>query len=146
MNEHLVDQWNSAVSKDDIVYHLGDFGFQEIGHYRGLLNGHIHLIRGNHDKEKHIQAFGFASIQDYLILDVSGMKVLMVHRPPHRENWTVVPNIAKYDVCLYGHVHNNHDGEWLKENNCWYKNCSVEVMNYTPQPLLDVLAPVLFKG
>lgn len=27
MNEYIVNKWNSVVTKDDIVYHLGDVGF-----------------------------------------------------------------------------------------------------------------------
>ena len=34
MNEALVSNWNRVVAEDDVVYHLGDFGF---GGRRGLL-------------------------------------------------------------------------------------------------------------
>ena len=27
MNEYIVNKWNSVVTKNDIVYHLGDVGF-----------------------------------------------------------------------------------------------------------------------
>ena len=53
MNEGLIEEWNSAVSKGDLVYHLGDFSFGDARQTVEIikrLNGTIHLIRGNHDK------------------------------------------------------------------------------------------------
>ena len=55
-NEMLIDHWNSVVSKDDIVYFLGDLGFgnlNDIATYSRRLNGHKCIILGNHDKRKH---------------------------------------------------------------------------------------------
>ena len=27
MNEAIISNWNNSVTNDDIIYHLGDFGF-----------------------------------------------------------------------------------------------------------------------
>ncbi len=52
MDDVLVQNWNSAVTPKDDVYHLGDFiwgkGVQ-VTEFRKRLNGNIHLIVGNHD-------------------------------------------------------------------------------------------------
>ena len=53
MDAVLVDGWNTTVSPEDTVYHLGDFAHRNsrsAAHYRNLLNGTIHLILGNHDE------------------------------------------------------------------------------------------------
>jgi calcineurin-like phosphoesterase family protein len=54
MNEALISNWNSVVTPDDVVYHLGDFAFgNEDGVNRIMqrLNfKHMHFIKGNHDK------------------------------------------------------------------------------------------------
>lgn len=53
MNEILIDNWNSKVKSQDIVYFLGDFAFanhETTEKYLKRLNGNIHLCRGNHDK------------------------------------------------------------------------------------------------
>ena len=53
MNEELIKNWNSVVSKHDIVYVLGDFalcGKEEIIKVTQQLNGRKRLILGNHDK------------------------------------------------------------------------------------------------
>lgn len=52
MDEGLIQNWNRVVGKDDIVFHLGDFAFAPNSQWKKLidrLNGHIHLILGNHD-------------------------------------------------------------------------------------------------
>ena len=52
MDEGLIQNWNRVVGKDDLVFNLGDFAFATNGRWKELinrLNGHIHLILGNHD-------------------------------------------------------------------------------------------------
>lgn len=55
MNSGLVEAWNKVVSKDDVVYHLGDFVFGGINNWKEILsqlNGRVRLVRGNHDDSK----------------------------------------------------------------------------------------------
>lgn len=55
MNQGIIDNWNSVVKDDDIVYLLGDMGFCGIEKLRSLisqLKGHIRLVQGNHDSDK----------------------------------------------------------------------------------------------
>lgn len=46
MDNAIIDNWNSVVEPNDIVYHLGDFGNVEICK---KLHGHIKLILGNYE-------------------------------------------------------------------------------------------------
>ena len=51
-DEELIRRWNNKVSKNDIVFHLGDVGFdhpKKIHEYLEKLNGKIYLVIGNHD-------------------------------------------------------------------------------------------------
>lgn len=54
MNEALIETWNSVVSPDDVVYHLGDLALgQAIEQQIALtarLQGHKLLVPGNHDR------------------------------------------------------------------------------------------------
>ena len=55
MNQAIVDNWNSVVKDDDIVFVLGDLGFCGIEKLRPLiaqLKGKIYVIQGNHDSDK----------------------------------------------------------------------------------------------
>jgi len=140
MNERLIDNWNSTVAPEDTVYHLGDFGFGNLSEFRGRLNGHIHLIRGNHDSSVTWNTFDFASHQRHLVLEQDGRRILLIHMPIHQADYrSARPNGVDYDICLYGHVHNNQQG-WIQAEGRWYKNCGVEVQDYRPQLLSDVLA------
>lgn len=55
MNQAIVDNWNSVVKDDDVVFVLGDLGFCGIEKLRILisqLKGTIIVIQGNHDSNK----------------------------------------------------------------------------------------------
>lgn len=50
MNEAMIDNWNSVVKPDDVVFHLGDFAFADPENFLDRLNGRKRLVLGNHDK------------------------------------------------------------------------------------------------
>lgn len=54
MNDTIINNWNAVVTKDDVVYHLGDFAFGREDYHIDMilqrLNGYIIFIEGNHDK------------------------------------------------------------------------------------------------
>jgi calcineurin-like phosphoesterase family protein len=53
MNAVMAERWNEVVSKDDVVYHLGDFTLEDLHHFAkwaGQLNGHIKILPGSHDQ------------------------------------------------------------------------------------------------
>lgn len=138
MNECLIHNWNQTVSPTDTVYHLGDFGFGDLSEFRGRLNGEIHLIQGNHDSSTTWNSFNFASRQKQLIINHNDLRILLVHYPLHTAEFASQrPNLNNWDICLYGHVHHLHQG-WQTDQLKWYRNCSVEVQNYAPM-LLDNL-------
>lgn len=52
-DEDIVASWNSVVSTEDVVWHLGDLTLKhtiEIADILRRLNGHIRLVLGNHDR------------------------------------------------------------------------------------------------
>ena len=110
MNEVLVRNWNSVVGPDDHVYHLGDFsmgGFERWNWFaeEGRLNGHIHLILGNHDIERLLKEnFNFDrfdSIELEHILIIEGWHVFLNHFP-------FASFSGNYDgkvMALSGHTH-----------------------------------------
>lgn len=52
MDETLINNWNNAVSDDDIVYILGNLVFRSeksASYYVERLKGTKHLVLGNHD-------------------------------------------------------------------------------------------------
>lgn len=112
MNEALIENWNSVTNKDSVIFHLGDFawgGFNRWKSVRERLNGHIILIRGNHDwkngpktEEQEDELFSFISNQ--MLLRVEGRQVYLNHFPFLCYGGTYrSADTAVYQ--LFGHVH-----------------------------------------
>ena len=113
MNDKIVENWNSLVKPDDMVFHLGDFCFGTLEHWKSIrsrLNGSIRLIRGNHDKIQTSQITDlFESVNDYLKIRVEdkeanqGWQYLILSHYAFR-----VWDQAHYgSFHLYGHSHGN---------------------------------------
>lgn len=103
MNEALIERWNAVVQRGDRVYHLGDFSFgnkAKIVSVLDHLQGQIHIVRGNHDRQLDSLASRFASYGDYKSIRVHGQKIVMSHYPfltwdgAHHGSWM-----------LHGHSH-----------------------------------------
>jgi calcineurin-like phosphoesterase family protein len=134
MDNTIINNWNKTVKPEDEVYFLGDFCFGRPGNviskqYRQKLNGKIHLVLGNHDK--YIDKDAFDSVQDYLLLEENGKKILLIHYPIYRKDYSHLKekmSLPEYDMCFYGHVHNSVEDE-VFEN---HFNMCVEKTKYTP--------------
>lgn len=142
MNEALVTNWNSVVGPDDHVYHLGDFCFGNVEKWNwclepGRLNGHIHLILGNHDPDRVFREgtmYGrFDSIDFQKILIIEGWTVILNHFP-----FSSFSNNVDHKVMeLFGHIHSGPegignvmlDGHTLQWNQY---DVGVDNNNYTP--------------
>lgn len=72
MNTGMIQKWNARVSPDDEVWHLGDFAFCGIPKAAEIieqLNGHKHLVVGNHDSGRKLGPL-FETAQDYKLLKI----------------------------------------------------------------------------
>lgn len=105
MNEALVENWNARVRPKDIVYHLGDVSFGKKDETEAVLrrlNGHIHLVRGNHDGRVDGLEGLFDSVSVYKTVTVNDQRIVLFHFPieewdrAHRGSWH-----------LHGHQHGN---------------------------------------
>ncbi len=132
MNDFMIKEWNDVVSKNDTVFHLGDFCFGNkdiISTIINKLNGRKILIKGNHDK--HIKCnkwleLGFEEVYNYPIIYKPG--IILSHAP-------VIEYISD-TVNIHGHVHTK-DVELPKNNT--YINVCVEVINYRPLDLDELI-------
>lgn len=108
MNRVLTENWNAVVKPEDLVYHLGDFSFQS-DRYRHYLNGHIVLVRGNHDKQRYDELF--EEVVDMVEIKIGEFSCIMTHIPielgrPYKKGMS--PDFTlldKYDFIIAGHVH-----------------------------------------
>ena len=88
MNNKLIENWNSVVPKNGLVFHLGDFawggGYNAWKKIREQLNGEIILIEGNHDRKNMAQSAKnelFKYVTWQMLIEIEGRRVLLNHYP-----------------------------------------------------------------
>ena len=133
MNKVIINNWNTVVDKNDIVYHLGDFFLGSKFDLKDIvskLNGNIYLIRGNHDRLT-VKSYEDCSIKVLknapIILEE--FKIMLSHRP-------LPDTMIKDDyVNVHGHIHEKRI-EDIYDNNLFGKNkhinVSCDVIDFKP--------------
>jgi len=149
--------WHDRIKSGDVVFHLGDiqtwkrpkaFDWQP---KLAKLPGEKHYLKGNHDK---VVPWGWTKIGDLLgefieedvtrdgvpytnnvrnygfYQDFNGRRVLFSHYP---DAW-----LLDWDINIHGHIHNNPYSPKIDQTRD-YRNVSVEVMNYRPVRLAEIL-------
>ncbi|WP_313641618.1 phosphoesterase [Paenibacillus sp.] len=123
MNEAMIENWNSVVSPDDKVFHLGDFSFLNKEATRAIverLHGYKILILGNHDRCRSrdwwLEA-GFDEVSEYPLIYKDFF--FLSHEPMYMNKHMPYVNV-------HGHIH----GQKYEGNN--YFNICVEHWNYKP--------------
>ena len=122
MNEHMLQQWNRKVRKNDEVVILGDLSWGKAEETKELLeqlNGRLYLIQGNHDrflKNKDYNAGRFVWIKPYEELQDNKRKVILCHYPImcYNGQYRVDEKGNPKVYMLYGHVHDTQDQRLLE--------------------------------
>lgn len=164
-DEEIIRRWNERVKKDDSVYILGDFSWnnRKIADYAKRLNGQKHLILGNHDYESEVKKVEdcFASVSLFKKVYDEGRTVTLCHYP--------IPCYARdymlTHYMLYGHLHmtaeykdmlnlQRHIQRWnaflrrkdpettkgLSFAQFYNVGCMLPYMDYTPRTLDEIAA------
>ena len=80
MDSAIVKRWNERVTPQDLVYHLGDFAFDDHEPYLELLNGQKHLILGNHDHSDWVKkTTRWQGIRELKEIEVGETKIVLCH-------------------------------------------------------------------
>lgn len=131
MDDALIDNINSMVHTNDILYHLGDFTFKrdyrDISDYRERIKcKNIYFIYGNHDheikKSRDLQLM-FISCRNFAEIRDRGQDITLCHyalrvwNKSHHGTWH-----------LYGHSH----GSLPDDPNSLSFDCGVDCHNYKP--------------
>lgn len=152
MIESMISNWNSAVSKKDDAYILGDMFWKSTDAVKIMrrLNGRKHLIKGNHDTLPAELKSAFSSIEDIALIKDEGRKVFLCHYPVLF--WKGQHTGAYH---LYGHVHSTQEHQIFKdvlkelyssqeapyeECRAYNVGCMMSWMNYTPRTLDEIIA------
>lgn len=138
MNEVMIANWNNAISKDDTVFHLGDFclgGEAEWTKILDRLNGKIYLIMGNHDLKNIRQGFisRFEHVAMQMRIEIGKKRIYLCHYP-----FLCFEGSYKDDVWqLFGHVHTRRSNSGIDAGRLQYLyptqyDVGVDNNNFTP--------------
>lgn len=159
MDHNLIKRWNSIVSTDDHVYIVGDFSFHDSQTTRNILstlNGHKHLIVGNHDfhyTTSKLLSMGFSSVQMELKLQLAKDVFVKLNHFPYKSQSENL-EFERGDYSSY--LPSKEDGVWLIHGHSHSKGTkfseenksicvSVELWNFYPVNL-DTLVGEIRKS
>ena len=118
MNQAIIDHWNLRVQPNDQVYLLGDVAlvpsrpaaFQQVHEVLTALNGHLTIIKGNHDNRaflkylaKHNQPLADQQMH-YQFEDV-GALIKVNHRQYFLTHYPLLFGQVRQTINLHGHIH-----------------------------------------
>lgn len=142
MDQAMISAWNSAVSPEDLVFHLGDFAWSNPEVYRRQLHGKIVLFMGNHDyrcSDVELRRAGFLEIHHGPeMVSIEGDEVWMSHYPHVSWPRSFHPPGRDYFIGayhLFGHCHGTAN---------FVQAHSIDVgvdmpwMNFAPQEWRDI--------
>jgi len=138
MKATIIKNWNEEVGDNDIVYILGDicFSVNEFVDLVEVLNGQIHIIKGNHDEEAIKRAMNGHIIsnmvyhRDILLINDDGRDVVLSHYPIFEwAKWFVGA------IHLHGHTHSNIGRSFRPRA----FDVGVDVWNFKPVTLDKIL-------
>lgn len=145
-DEHLIQEWNSVVSKRDLTYIVGDITMERSLDYYKLdqLNGRKVVVLGNHDRHQDVKQLlmwvdGVAGAIDY-------KGFILTHVPIH-------PNEAQfYRGNIHAHIHHVNKLEEVTVSDRYvdsgskpspslhkYFNVDAHIVGYRPQSIEDLL-------
>lgn len=138
-DEIMRRNWMETITEEDNVLHLGDLmvwyndlWVEEAKYIVRGLSGRRAMLRGNHDKMENEEygRLGFMVIPEF-IQEFDGKRVLFSHYPDQSR-------LDQWDINIHGHIHNSpYNPEQSLSRD--YRNVSVEVMDYRPVKLRDIL-------
>jgi len=128
MNETIIHNWNKKISKDDIVYHLGDVCIgKSVEVEKNIiprLNGQITFIKGNHDKTS------LTPITNIIIM-FKGKQYELVHNPSNAT--------GKFKHIIHGHQHLSGENKFTKKPGFKYVNVNLEYSKFKPILINEVI-------
>lgn len=152
MSETIVSNWNSIVSPDDTVYHLGDVILTDTEkglEYFKQLNGNIMLIRGNHDSDARMQLYTELPNVTYLgyanMLKYKKWMFYLSHYP------TITSNLDDKDKPLKARVinlcgHSHTKDKWADINKGLIYHVELDAHNNYPVLLDDIIEEIKVLG
>lgn len=146
MNEAIIENWNSVVKPEDIVYNLGDSIMSD--NEKGVelykkLNGTSFMIWGNHctDNKKNLLAEHCHIVGGWYAYQIkySKMTIYMSHYPTLTANYDD-KHFSQHVLALHGHTHQQTN--FLSPSNPFMYHVGVDSHNCTPVHIDEVITEI----
>ena len=156
MNEVLINNWNSVIDDESVVFHLGDFAWGGYNKWKTIidkLNGHIVLIKGNHD-DKNLSKTAEKEFFDYVTYQ---LKVRIENRVVYLNHYPFLCYAGVYREpkdqvwALHGHIHlgpNSLGGLDVPRMEHLFPtqyDVGVDMNNYTPVSWNDIKEKIHYQ-
>ena len=149
MNEKIFNNWNSIVTDEDDVYHLGDVMLNDDIQgmmYLKNLKGKIHIIRGNHDTDTRVERYkqlnNVVEITYATIIKYGKVHLYLCHYPTLTANYDDDKPWHKNLVNLFGHTHQQEN---FYNNNPYMYHVGVDSHNCEPIEIEEILEEIRQK-
>lgn len=146
-DEIIIQNWNSVVNKDDIVYCLGDIMLNDnIGGMEKLsrLNGIIRLVRGNHDSDVRWVLYGSLSNVEPLgwaeRIKVGKQLFYLSHYPALCANYDEDKPLRTKVISLCGHSHTKNPFADFDKGLIYH--CELDAHNNYPVEITKVITDI----
>jgi calcineurin-like phosphoesterase family protein len=146
MNEAIVNNFNSIIDDNDIVYNLGDIYLNdehEALRYLLKLKGRWKFIRGNHDTDNKVKAIqsllGWKCLGYATVIKVNKQHYYLSHYPTICGNYTDTTLKSK-SICLCGHNHTTD--RFCDMDKGLIYHCEVDAHACSPILLEDILQDI----
>ena len=146
MNEVLLENYNNIIKPEDEVYILGDLMLGgAVFHRQGLelissLNGHLHLVRGNHDTNLRWAAYGeldnVVERENSIYLAYKKYHFYLSHYPSMTSNYSDGKSLKSRTLNLCGHSHTKDP--WLHWMTGSY-HCEVDANDNKPISIDEII-------
>lgn len=127
-DERIISNWNKTVKKRDLVILPGDITMENRDYRQfSRLNGRIKVILGNHDLGKYVPDLLKLSNVESVAGAMQYKGAIITHIPIHPAE------LSRFRCNVHGHMHFKS----IEEDG--YINVSCEVVEYTPQPIIELM-------
>ncbi|MCP4521000.1 MAG: hypothetical protein GY827_04790 [Cytophagales bacterium] len=136
-DNHIIEKWNSVVTKKDIVWILGDITMEKKDPLKLLdrLNGSKKVVLGNHDRPQDVP--DMLKHVNHVCSSFTKKNVIFTHIPIHPQE------MNRFRLNVHGHLHENLVLEWeiggVQVPDKRFINVSCERVDFTPVLLNDLI-------
>lgn len=122
-----VDNWNSRVNKNDVVYHLGNFSWDPISSEAALihLNGKIFFVQGSYDS--HMLENSLVKLKRHIV--ISNQVAILPDQKVVLSHWPLLDWPGRTEGII--HVHGGNIATSLSEGNRF----NVNINNWNSSPI-----------